>query len=268
MQFDIIFKMKNSLNRILSGLAFAVLGILLFSCVPQKKILYLQDMEGAKPQSLFANPTGEYRVRPGDYLYVRIFSMDKDANEIFSDMSGVSTFNLTDQNIFLNSYMVNDSGYINFPLLGKIKAGGLPIQDIEKELYELTLKDVNNPGVVVRLVNFKITIVGEVKNPGTFYVYQNSVNLFQALSMAGDLTTYSNRSAIKLLRKQGDQTVIINIDLTKKEILTSDYYYLRPGDVLYIEPLKYKQYAFEAFPYALILTSLSTVLALLTFFKI
>jgi len=246
-----------------------VLGLLFFSCVPQHKIKYMQDAEEAKARTVFENQIKDYRIQPGDYLYIRLFTMDRDANEIFSDMGGGNTtYGMYEQNIYLTSYLVSDSGYIDFPLLGRIKAGGLLITEIEKQILDLMMKEVNNPGVVVRLVNFRVTILGEVRNPGTYTINQNRVNIFQAISLANDLTTYSNRNSVKLLRKQGGQTIMINLDLTKKDIIASEYYYLLPGDILYIEPLKYKQYAFESFPYALILSSLSTMLALLTFFRI
>jgi polysaccharide export outer membrane protein len=242
---------------------------MLISCVPQKKIKYIQDIDPSSPKTILNNHIEDYRIQPGDYLYIRLFSMDRDANEIFSDMSGMSgNYNVYEQNIYLTSYLVSDSGYIDFPLLGRIRAGGLYVSEIENQLHDLMLKEVTNPGVIVRLVNFKVSILGEVKNPGTYSITQNRVSLFQALALANDLTTYSNRNAVKLLRKQGDKTMIINLDLTKKDIISSEYFYLRPGDIIYVEPLKYKQYAFESFPYALILTSLSTLMALITFFKI
>lgn len=251
------------------ALLVIVIGSLLVSCVSQEKVKYLQDPQGAKTKSVFENSISEYRVQPGDYLYIRLFTMDKEANQIFSDMSGgaMNAYS-TEQTVYLNSYLVSDSGYVNFPLLGRIKAGGQYITEIEKQLYDLMLKEVNNPGVVVRLVNFKITVLGEVKVPGTYTVNQNRISVFQAISMANDLTTYSNRNAVKLIRKKDNQTFVYVLDLTKKDILSSEFYYLRPGDILYVEPLKNKQYAFETFPYALILSSLSTVLALMTFFKI
>jgi polysaccharide biosynthesis/export protein len=259
--------MKNKIPLI-PAVFVALISLLMISCVPQEKVLYLQDTEGAAPKTAFENTVPDYRIQPGDYLYIRLFTMDKEANQLFSDMSGGTSYaNTNDQSIYLNSYMVSDSGFINFPLLGKIKAGGLVVSDIEKQLYDLMLNQVTNPGVVVRLVNFKITILGEVKNPGTYSVIQNKISIFQAIALANDLTTYSNRNSVRLLRKKGTQTLVYTLDLTKKDILSSELFYLRPGDIVYVEPLKYKQYAFEAFPYALILSSLSTVLALLTFFK-
>jgi polysaccharide biosynthesis/export protein len=261
--------MKNMRITLVPAFLVMVIGSLLVSCVPQEKVKYLQDPQGAKTKSVFENSVAEYRIQPGDYLYIRLFTMDKEANQIFSDMSGGSIYsNTTEQAVYLNSYLVSDSGYVNFPLLGRIKAGGEYLTDIEKQLYDLMLKEVNNPGVVVRLVNFKVTVLGEVRNPGTYTVNQNRITIFQAISLANDLTTYSNRNSVRLLRKKDNQTFVYTLDLTSKEILTSDYYYLRPGDVIYVEPLKSKQYAFETFPYALLLSSLSTVLALMTFFKI
>jgi polysaccharide export outer membrane protein len=254
-------------------LSFVILLVLFtglfFSCVPQKKIKYLQDSSDTKPSNVIDNKVKDYRIQPGDYLYIRLFTMDKDANTIYSEMSGGSgNTSLYEQNIYLTSYLVSDSGYINFPLLGKIPAQGKLVSEIEEHIRGLMLKEVNNAGVVVRLANFKVSILGEVQNPGTYIVNQHRVTIFQALALASDLTTYSNRNSVKLLRKQGAQTLIVNLDLTKKDIISSEYYYLLPGDILYVEPLKYKQYAFESFPYALILSSLSTMLALITFFKI
>jgi polysaccharide export outer membrane protein len=256
-------------SHITSLFLLVLMGLIFFSCVPQQKIKYLQDPEGAQPQTSFENKPVNYRLQPGDYLYIRLFSMDEDANKIFGDMSGGNASNsVYEQSVYLFSYPISDSGYINFPLFGKIKAAGLLVSDVERELSNLMLKEVNNPGVIVKLVNFKITILGEVKNPGEFTINQDRISIFQAISKAGDLTTYSNRNTVRLLRKVGSTTTISTLDLTQKDILTSEFYYLRPGDILYIEPLKSKQYAFESFPYGLILSSLSTVLALLTFFKI
>jgi polysaccharide export outer membrane protein len=261
--------MRRKYNRFVRNILPFVLGLVLFSCVPQKKVLYLQDFQAAEPQMSFQNKLGDYRVQSGDYLYIRIFTMDKDANEIFSDMSGTTNYGgMTDQSMYLNSYQVSDSGYINFPMLGKIQAKGLLLSEIEKGLYDLTLKDVNNPGVIVRLVNFKVSVLGEVRIPGSYYISQSNIGLFQAIALAGDLTTYANRNSVSLLRKNGDKIDIVKLDLTKKDILSSEYYYLKPGDIIYVEPLKYKQYAFEAFPYNLILSSLSTLLVVLTFFKV
>ncbi len=247
----------------------ALLGMGLFSCVPLNKIKYLQDSSSSTHKNVFENMPLKYHLQPGDYLYIRLFTMDQDANKIFNDMNGGTAYgNTTDQSVYLNSYEINDSGYINFPLLGQIKAGGLYITDVEKELMVLMQKEVNNPGVVVKLANFRFTVLGEVRMPGDYMVNQDRITIYQAISKAGDLTTYANRRKVKLLRKEGGQTNIFNIDVTKKEIITSDYYYLRPGDILYIEPLRSKQFAFETFPYALVLSSLSTIFALITFFKI
>jgi len=261
--------MMNMRIPLIPALLATLISLSLISCVPQQKVKYLQETQGEKPKNVFDNKVMDYRIQPGDYLYIRLFTMDNEANKIFSDMSGSGIYaSATEQSVYLDSYLVSDSGYINFPLLGRIKAGGLYIPEIEKQLYNLMLNEVNNPGVVVRLVNFKITILGEVKNPGTYTINQNRVTIFQALSMASDLTTYSNRNSVKLLRRKDDQTFVYVLDLSKKDILSSDFYYLRPGDIIYVEPLKYKQYAFEAFPYALIMSGLSTIMALLTFIKI
>ncbi|NVO18500.1 MAG: polysaccharide export protein [Bacteroidetes bacterium] len=255
-------------NKSIAVICMALVCSLMISCVPQEKVRYMQDPQGAVPKSYFENKIPDYKVQPGDYLFIRLFTMDKETNDVYAGMNGSGQYSSNnEQGIYLNSYQVNDSGLINFPLLGKIKAGGLDIQEIERQIHDLMLKEIANPGVIVRLVNFRVTVLGEVKNPGTFSINQSCITIFEAFSLADDLTTYSNRNAVKLLRKIDGNTMVYTLDLTKKDILSSEFYYLRPGDILYVEPLKNKQFAFESFPYSLILSSLSTVLALMTFFK-
>jgi polysaccharide export outer membrane protein len=121
--------------------------------------------------------------------------------------------------------------------------------------------------VVVKLVMYNVSILGEVKNPGKYAIYNNRVNIFEALAMANDLTTFANRSKVQIIRNQGSKNNIVTVDLQSKDILTSPYYYLQPNDIVYIEPLKNKSFAFETFPYALLLGGISTLFIVATYFK-
>jgi polysaccharide biosynthesis/export protein len=114
---------------------------------------------------------------------------------------------------------------------------------------------------------YNISVLGEVKSPGKYSIYNNRVNIFEALAMANDLTSYANRSKVQIIRTEGNKTNVVVFNLLNKDILSSPYYYLQPNDVIYAEPLKEKSYAYETFPYALVLSSVSLLLVVLTFFK-
>jgi polysaccharide export outer membrane protein len=243
----------------------------MISCVPQAKMKYLQDKEGETPVTEFKNLSPEYKLKPGDFVHIRVLSLDQKSNEIFSSIiatGGAGGYsNTTDQELYLKSYMVNDSGFISFPLFGNIQAGGLTIKEVEAKLSGSVAEIVQGASVVVKLVLYNISVLGEVKSPGKFTIYNNRINVFEALAMANDVTSFGNRSNIKIIRTEGAKTNIYVIDIQGKDILSSPYYHLQPNDIVYVEPLKEKSWKFETFPYALILSSVSLLLVVLTFFK-
>jgi polysaccharide export outer membrane protein len=110
-------------------------------------------------------------------------------------------------------------------------------------------------------------MLGEVKSPGKYPIYNNRINIFEALAMANDLTAFANRSRVQIIRTEGTKTNVVVFDLLNKDILSSPYYYLQPNDIIYVEPLKEKTWRYETFPYALALSTISLVLVVLTFFK-
>jgi len=248
-----------------------IIGLAVISCVPQTKMKYLQDKEGDTVRTEFKILKPDYKIKPGDYLYVRVLSLDQKSNELFASIAGSaasnSYMNITDQNLYLTSYLVNDSGYISFPLLGKIYAKGLTVKEMEVNLNKSVSEILKEASVVVKLVMYNVSILGEVKNPGKFSIYNDRVNIFEALAMANDLTAFANRSKIQIIRNEGNKTNIVTIDLQSKDIFSSPYYYLQPNDIIYAEPLKEKAWAFETFPYGLVYSSIGLVLVVLTFFK-
>ena len=252
-------------------LCLSIISLTLFSCIPQAKMKYLQYKEGDTARYEFQTLKPEYKIKPGDYLYVRVLTLDQKSNELFATIAGSAAanynMNITDQNLYLTSYWVNDSGYIDFPLFGKIEAGGLTINDIQQKLTKSVSEIIIGASVVVKLVMYNISILGEVKSPGKYPVYNNRINIFEALAMANDLTAYANRGKVQIIRTNGTKTNVAVFDLQNKEILTSPYYYLQPNDIVYVEPLKEKTWRYETFPYALALSTISLVLVVLTFFK-
>jgi polysaccharide export outer membrane protein len=242
------------------------------SCVPQKKIKYLQreqesDTTTFNPVKLDVN----YLIQTRDNLYIKVYSLDPNASMFFNKQgTGGGNYNdyANDASIYLNSYSVDDEGNIEFPIIGKISVKGKTVKEIQTYLQGVVSEYLKEVAVVVKLVNFKVTLVGEVMRPGEFTFYQNQVNIFEAIAMAGDMGEFANRSNIALIRKTKDGSMVHYLDLNKINILHSEFYYLQPNDILYIAPLGYKRWGLgSVFPWALVLASISTTLLLINYFK-
>jgi polysaccharide export outer membrane protein len=249
----------------------SIIGLVLFSCVPQSKMKYLQDKDGDTVKSEFRILKPDYKLKPGDYLYAKVVSLDQKSNEIFATIAGSAAgnynMNITDQNLYLTSYLVNDSGYIDFPLLGRFFVEDRTVAQVQQMLTKSVSEIIVGSSVVVKLVMYNISILGEVKNPGKISIYNNRINIFEALAQANDITAYGNRSKVQIIRTEGNKNNIVVLNLISKDILSSPYYYLQPNDIVYVEPLKEKSWKFETFPYAVVLSTVSLILVVLTFFK-
>ena len=220
-------------------------------------------------RALFQTPEfQEYHLGIGDNLYIKVQSLDEKSNEFFNRETGNRTSNYNDASIYLESYSVDTEGNIFFPFIGPVYVFGLTLDETKIEVEKVMEKYLKNTTIVVKLVNFNITFVGEVRRPGEYKIYQDRINIFEAISLAGDLTDYGNRNEVKLMRMTDDGMALHIIDLTKEDILESPYFYLKPNDIIYIEPLKGKQFAFATFPYALLFSTITTLIVLLTFIQV
>lgn len=248
----------------------ALVAFSLFSCVPQKKILYLQDYSKSDTlKSDFASKKEFiYKVQPGDNLYIRVFSLDEKTVSFFNSDQGTGNYYLNnDISVYLNSYSVNDSGYVEFPLIGNLYVKDMTVERIKNKIQEIVDEYLKETTIVVKLVSFTITIIGEVKMPGTYRVWQDDITIFEAISLAGDLTDFAKRNQVILVRQKENGTKRYMIDLNDQNILMSDLYYLQPNDLIYVEPLKSKQFTFENFPYAVIFAGITTALLMLNYIK-
>jgi polysaccharide export outer membrane protein len=253
------------LNKYLLFLSF--IGIMLASCVPQKKILYLQDMSDEDSTSSFANERLlNYQVQPGDNLYIKINSLEEKSTTYFNEVSGATSSNAGGANLYLNSYLVNDTGYFNSPFLGYIYVKDLTAKEIQLMLETRLKEYLDDPLVIVRLASFRITLLGEFNNPGKYDVYQSNINIFEAISMGGDMTDFAKRNKIAIVRQTPRGSKIVRVNLNDKQILGSDYYYLLPNDIVYAEPIKAKQFVSSNFPYGLIFSIVSFIMVLYLFF--
>jgi polysaccharide biosynthesis/export protein len=240
--------------------------LLISSCVSQKKIKYLQHQQEQDTTSFHAKRGNEYKIQPMDNLYIRIFSLDEKTYLFFNKTSLTSnSYNdyANDASIYLNSYSVTTEGYIDFPIAGKIYVKDLTVEEAKTKIQKLVDEYLKETLVVVKMVNFNITVVGEVYRPGKFRVYQDEMNIFEAVSLAGDMRDFADRNHVTLIRQTKGGSKVYTINLTSDQILNSELYYIKPNDVIYIPPLKIKQYGFEAFPYTTIFMALTALSSLL-----
>lgn len=224
-------------------LFIALAGALLSGCTSYKKVPYIQDPETVNAYGKEI-PLYDAKIMPKDLLSITVNTTDPVAAAPFNltvqtSQNANTNLNTTSQPT-LQQYLVNNQGEIDFPVLGKLKVGGLTKNEAEsmiREKLQPYLKET--PIVTVRMANYKISVLGEVKSPGTFTVSNEKVNVLEALAMAGDMTIYGVRDNVKLIREdaQGKREIVM-LDLTKSDLVLSPYFYLQQNDILYVTPNK------------------------------
>lgn len=224
-----------------------LLGVLLLltSCTSYQKIPYLQDFETVNATEEL---TAMYdaHIRPKDLLTITVNTTDPEAAAPFNlTVQSAANSNLTQwvtQQAALQQYLVDNQGNIDFPVLGELHLGGLSMNEAEsmiREKLQPFLKET--PIVTVRMVNYKISVLGEVAKPGTFIINNEKVNVLEALAMAGDMTIWGLRDNVKLVREEenGKRNIMV-LDLNRADIVKSPYYHLQQNDILYVSPNKTK----------------------------
>lgn len=241
-----------------------------FSCVSHRNLEYLHDNDRNNETVTFFNEAElpDYKLKPNDELYISIKSLDDPATNVFQQV-GRQTENLgysTPFSASLMSYMIDKSGYIQLPFIGNMYVQNRTVPDVISMLTDSLSNILSSPTVTVKLVNRYISVLGEVKNPGHYSYAQEKLTVFDALSLAGDITDYGDRNDVILARNENGRNYRINIDLTSPKILASEYYYIRPNDMIYVKPMKKKIWGLNEFPWQVLLSSISTAVLLYTVF--
>ena len=236
----IIYKMNRQTLFLL-----LLVSIISSSCVSSKKMIYLQRAGNLKdnPQKVAQN--FELKIQPDDQLAISISSKDKELIEPFNNNTLIGSGNTLGGNNQSNVqsgiayFQVDKSGCIDFPVFGKMKAAGLTRMQLSEVLTEKLISQdyIKDPMVSVKIMSFKITVIGEVKTPGVHNITGERVTLLEALGMAGDLLPSGKRENIMVLREEGDTRTTYSVDITSgRDVLESPCYYLQQNDVVYVEP--------------------------------
>ena len=241
------FYICTSVQIMTRGAIVYLVAIFLFaSCQSYKKVPYLQDVEVVEQTTQQEN-LYDAKIMPKDLLTIVVSCTSPELavpfNLTVASPASVATGNtqLTVQPV-LQPYLVDNEGKINFPVLGELKVGGLTKRQAEQLIVEKLKPYIKEtPIVTVRMVNYKISVIGEVARPGTFTISNEKVNLLEALAMAGDMTVWGVRDNVKLIREgaDGKQEIVI-LDLNKAETILSPYYWLQQNDIVYVTPNKAK----------------------------
>ena len=246
----------NSVYRV-SLIAALTVSILFSSCISQNKVKMIQDKAKVPTEQHDNSKNTTYRIQVGDQLYVKIYSVDPKTSKFFqTDFPNL----MNPTYLYLNSYSVDEFGFINFSFVDKMYVKGLTVAEV-KDLIQKTLNEYFKEATVfVKLVNFEVTVLGEVNDPGSFTIYRDQVNLFQAIGLAGGMKDFGNVKKVRLVRQTQTGSNVYMLNLADAKVLESPYYYLMPNDVIYVEPLNSKSTAYTTFPYNSLFSALTTLL--------
>jgi len=231
------------MRRMNKWMSWMLLLFLFTACQSYKKVPYLQDAEvvlyRVQNEQLY-----DAKIMPKDLLTIVVSCTSPELAAPFNltvATNGLATTSISAQSV-LQQYLVDNEGKVDFPVLGELKLGGLTKKQAEKMIIDKLKPYIKEtPIVTVRMVNYKISVIGEVARPGTFTISNEKVNLLEALAMAGDMTVYGLRDDIKLIREDANgRQEIIPLDLNKAETILSPYYWLQQNDIVYVTPNKAK----------------------------
>lgn len=258
------------MNRILKiGMIAVLFAVFFASCVPQKKMLYLKEAEMVAEnlsREYVNDRSVDYKLQSGDNLYIHVVNTidERSAASINGDIRGYLS---SEANIYLQTSTIDEEGCVEMPLIGKILVKNLTVEEAKDKLQKAVNTYINGSTLVVKLANFNLTLLGEVSRPGNYKIYQTRINLFEAVAMAGNMTSFAKKDEVKIIRQTDNGSEIITVDMGKADILSSPYYYLKPNDIVYVEPLKIKQWGFTTFPYSTVFSIVTLGVTLYNIFR-
>jgi len=260
-------KKSNERQKYAGLLLFALLLLTLIttSCSTKKDVVYFQDIENYAPKAT-DRTMHQVNIATNDNLLIRVSALNPTAAEPFN-VIGSSTVSGTGGYMEWRGYLVDDKGEINFPVIGRVKVGGLTKDAAERLLENKITEYIANPTVNIRIMNYQISVLGEVNRPGTYTITDERVSLPQLLSLAGDLTILGERRNVQIFRMENGVKKYFTVDLTNPEIFYSPLYYLQQNDLVYVSPNKARiRTAGSNQNLSLIITSVTFLFAIFTFF--
>jgi polysaccharide biosynthesis/export protein len=212
--------------------------LLLCSCASRKDMAYLQDIDSKNSQETTLNY--EIKFHPDDMLSIIVSAENPEVTNPFNLPEIQSNYSVENKQSGIKTYLIDKDGFINYPVLGKIHLADLTSLQANKKMIDLISVHIKNPIVNIKILNYKISLLGEVTKPGSYFIQSERISILEALSMAGDLTIYGIRSNIILIREKDGKKTYNRVNLTNSDFLESPFYYLVQNDIIIVEPNKTK----------------------------
>lgn len=221
---------------------FYLFCLLLLASCSKRNLAYFSDLEGQDIYTEEVQKIASPKIKPDDVLEITVSSLNPEANSLFNigtmpnvgNMGNASAYSATNN----MGYLVDHEGYIEYPVLGRIRLGGLTKEEAQKKLREEISAFLKDPIINIRFQNYRITVIGEVNRPSTFILPSEKTSVLTALGMAGDMTNYGKRDNVLIIREEDGVRTMTRINLNEKEVLNSPYFYLQQNDIVYVEPVK------------------------------
>ncbi len=254
--------------------------VVVSSCVVNKKVQYLQKddvnikSDALKKDSIYRTynlSDFEYKLQPEDVISVKFYSLTPQEYDFFSIKSGTGSAYNQFQNgaaALVNGYLIDENGEVEFPVVGKVNISGLTVYTAQNEILKIAKQYLESPVVEVRLLNFRFTLLGEVKKEGTIGSLNNRITMLEAIGLAGGFTDFADKSNIKVIRQGKGKAEVYYLNLLEEDFINSPFYYMNQGDVLIIPPLKQRPYQiYFGKNLALVISSVSLLLIVLNLVK-
>lgn len=247
-------------------LLFMVVGIMVFSCKSSKYIYFYEDKDFRQDTNYYHLTRPKYKLVAGDILDIQFHSTMTDVAEMFRFQQAGSQNSLMQtrgsQGAFFFGYEISDSGTIRIPVIGHIKVAGLHLNEAQDLIENEAQKYVKDIICKVRLYGIKVTFVGEFEQTGTQYFYENDIHLLEALGQI-PVKTAANQHTVRLVRQTEDGVMTYRIDLTDREVVQSDVFYLQPNDIVYAEPRPLEIFRKGWSDYSFLVSTITSTLTLI-----
>ncbi len=216
-------------------LCFLLCFLLISSCSSKKSVLLLQNSDNLDTENFTYE---EILIKPNDILKITVRTLSEETSILYNNIISTGIAASSPEMLKLQGYLVDIDGNINFPVLGKVNVVDKSTNEIENLIYKLLLdgNQLTDHTVHVRLLNARITVIGDVKRPGTYNFFENHINIFQAISLSGGLEITANRKNIKIIREVDNKRNTFDVDLTSGNLVSSDYYLLKNNDIIIVNP--------------------------------
>jgi len=252
-------------------------SVLVSSCVVNKKVQYLQHddvniksdvIEKDSILRTYNLSDFEYKLQPEDIISVKFYSLTPKEFDFFTLKEGSgNTFNQFQNGaaVLVNGYLIDENGEVEFPVVGKVNVNGLSVYNAQNEILKIAKQYLESPVVEVRLLNFRFTLLGEVKKEGTIGSLNNRITMLEAIGLAGGFTDFADKANVKVIRQGSGRAEVYYLNLLDENFIDSPYYYMNQGDVIIVPPLKQRPYQiYFGKNLALVISSVSLLLLVLS----